>query len=243
MKIKCVLNNNTAIWKPVAKSYGDLLEEYLEGLEKYVTKDEVEIHYVPEINKEHVETLRERGYTVIEHEKHPLSHITKYCFKFYLFDTIEPDMIITDVDTLVKNDPHILLEKVKTFGARADPCSYRNPEKTQVINWGLYREALDMIDVHWQPPVICNGHMVFRDASKTVKYREYLLRYLHMLYEGALPRFMPDRYILFMASMLAVVKTYKRGEITYLSPEEVAIERYEHMGDRYIMMDRQRLGK
>ena len=150
--------------------------------------------------------------------------------------------MVNDADTWVFRDPSIMLTNTRGYASRADPCSYRPPKKTSVIDWKKYREALSRIGFNheWSPPVICNGHMVFRGSGKTRKYYDLMVEYLHMLHEGELPLFMPKRYMLFMASMLSVVMTYPQKDIWFWSAEELAVQRHEHAYARCMMMGRTR---
>ena len=224
--------------------YSDLLNHFLAGLLRYVDPSQVEITYFPPINDDHIKQLRSKGIKVTKKPRHPLTYIVKYAFQLYMYEDIPEILMINDVDTWVLRDPTIMVENTRAYAGRADPCSYRNPKTTNIIDWKKYREALSIIGFKhtWKPPAICNGNMVFRGKDKTKEYYDRTVKYLHMLHEGEIPLFMPKRYMLFMASMLSVVMTYPRKDIWFWSREEMAFQRTEQYAvARCMMMGRRRL--
>lgn len=239
MLIRVVLNNNKAQGN---YTYSDFLDHFLAMVLKYLEPEQIEVFYVPPINRAHVEKLKEKGHIVNVRKEHPLTYITKYAFKLYLYEDPLPDeLVICDADTWCFADPDKLVKNTRGYASRVSQASYRQPKNQGMINWKTYREALNYIGCTWNPPILCNGHQVFKDKERTDLYRKYLKLYLHLIHSGEIEPFMPQRYKLFMANNLAVYTVYPREDIWFCGPEEIGIERYEYAYGRSIFMDRQRL--
>ena len=240
MLIRYIANNNKAMGD---LTYFDLLDQSLEGLMQFVDPDEVEVYCFPPQNHPHADKIRDMGITVKVRPWHPLTKLSRYAFKLYMYEDIPDDLIICDADTLVYNDPHRLIESTRGFAARADPCSYRDRETSTTVDWDAYYEAVKLTGIDWEPPIICNGHMVFKDKERTTEYYNNMLKYLKMIGKGELKPWMLKRYNLFMASMLSVLETYPREDIWFVSPEEIAVEKIEHVHGRCVFLERWRKKK
>lgn len=219
-------------------SYPDLLDNSLRSLRPHLDDPEqVRVIYVPPYDRDHIASLRDRGYQVIERDPYPIDWRSSH--KLYLTDIDADDVLFLDADTVIYNDPARLFERDFCFGARPDPCNIRYGG----IEWSSWIGTFDRLGLTYLP-MFTTGCMAFRDGVHR-ELREPWERYWHRYLDGDFRNPVKpgtEKYVEMLAFALAISEVVDIGDVWFQGREQQAIERYGDDPHAAVVYELQRLG-